>query len=190
MPQGPLRFRMCAPLTRPAMTPGLPGTRSRSARTFTAGGDSGTARGPVLLSRNRISVASRSTSCHCRVRTSLHLQPVSIRSRIAAAAVYRDLALGHHLAQHPPQAPELPVSQEPLALARPVLDDLAAGIGPASGTMPHASAIVNIRASTSTVRLAIAGLSLRPPCSAMTRSRSTFAKGSAPSAGRICRSMT
>ena len=51
--------------------------------------------------------------------------------------------------------------------------------------MPQASARRNIRASTSTVRLACEGLSLSPWCSAATSARSTFDSGSPPSAGTM-----
>ena len=77
---------MCGSGFWPGITQGLPGTRGSSASTFAAGGDSGTARGPVLLSRSLNSLASRSMSVRCRDRISLLRQPVSIRSRIADTA--------------------------------------------------------------------------------------------------------
>ena len=55
------------PGLRPAMTQGLAAARGRPARTLAAAGDSGTTRGPVLLSRSRSSFASRCTSSQRRV---------------------------------------------------------------------------------------------------------------------------
>ena len=67
------------------MTQGLPAPRGRPARTFAAAGDSGTVRGPVLLSRSRSSFTSRCTSSQCKVRISLHRHPAVRTPQVDAA---------------------------------------------------------------------------------------------------------
>ncbi len=68
---GSFRLVMRLPGFCPGITQGEPGTRGNSSSTFTATGDSGTTRGPVLLSGSLSSRASRSTSFRCRHSISL-----------------------------------------------------------------------------------------------------------------------
>ncbi len=77
---------MCAPGLPPGITQGLPDTRGRSVSTSTVAGDSGIARGPVLLLRSRNSYASKSTSSQRKVSISFFRHPVTISNRIAAIA--------------------------------------------------------------------------------------------------------
>ena len=129
------------------MTQGLPAARGRLARTLAAPGDSGTTRGPVLLSRSRISFASGYTSSHRRVMISPHRHPVSINSRSAAAACTGDASLGLQRVQSSAEAAELFLRQEALKPARPVPGHEAAGVATRRDQPPRFRLIENARQS-------------------------------------------
>ena len=120
--QGSFRLRIGLPLTLPGMTKGLSGTRGTAARTPAASGESEIVRGPVLVSGNRSSLASKSTSSQRRLSISPFRHPVSRSRADSRHRVDRNPLAGLRLGEHPAETPELLPGQEPLAGALTVLD--------------------------------------------------------------------
>ena len=135
------------PGLRPAMTQGLPAARGRLARTLAAPGDSGTTRGPVLLSRSRILVCLRihvfPPQGHdlAAPAPGQHQQPQSRRR------VHRDASLGLQRVQSSAEAAELFLRQEALKPARPVPGHEAAGVATRRDQPPRFRLIENARQS-------------------------------------------
>ena len=119
---------MCVPGFCPGIIQIKPGSHGSSSSTRTAGSDSGTARGPVLLSARQSSPAARCTSSHLSDRISFLRQPVSNRSLIAATAWTDTPPSAMAPVEHRTETAELRVGQEPLARARRKLAHPPAGV--------------------------------------------------------------
>ena len=174
-PNAPSMSVMCVPGLAPGMTQRLPGLGGRASRTRTADGDKWTVRAPVFPS----------TMAHLGL-VEIDVLPAQSQDFVSAAARQhqqadrRDRAGGYPAAlardfvEHVPEAGELRVGQEPLPFPLGVHRDELAGIVAVLGRhvpAPMASAYMWRRVSTA--MFAIAGVSHRLSCSAMTCRRST-----------------